>query len=368
MSMTLIPIEYYTFLYYQVCLILVLYTLYYTQVNTGREIISIAETKLWSGILCIATILYMGLRPFSGREFVDMVSYGHMFDMVKDMPYQVNENLEWLFSWINWTLAQYIEKETFFLLCAAVYTGALWWACKRFFKGYYFYAFVICLGSLSFWAYGVNGIRNGLSTSLLMLAFSFYDRKWVMLSLFVISAGIHQSTLLPIVAFCLGYLYQNTKVILIGWLVAIPLSLVAGFYFEVFFANLGFDDRLTSYILNENLNSTFASSGFRWDFLLYSGIPIYMGYHYIFERGFRDKLYIQLFNTYIISNAFWILIIRASFSNRFAYLSWFMIPIILIYPLLKKTIWDRQYAKIGLVIFFHFLFSYLMFLRDFIYD
>ncbi|MRT93457.1 EpsG family protein [Ancylomarina sp. 16SWW S1-10-2] len=366
--MALIPLEYYTFFYYQVGFILVLYTLYFTQANTGREIISIPGTQLGAGILCIATILYMGLRPFSGRYFVDMSTYGHMFEVVKGMPYELDGNVEWLFSWFNWTLAQYVEKETFFLLCAVIYTGALWLACKRLFKGYYFYAFVICLGAFSFWGYGVNGIRNGLSTSLLMLAFSFYDRKWFMFSLFFISVGIHKSTLLPIVAFCLGYLYHNTKNILIGWLVAIPLSLVAGIYFEILFANLGFDDRLTGYILNENSNSSFASSGFRWDFLLYSGIPVYMGYHYIFERGYRDKLYIQLFNTYLISNAFWILIIRASFSNRFAYLSWFMIPIILIYPLLKKTIWHRQYAKIGVVIFFHFLFSYLMFLRDFIND
>ena len=366
--MTLIPIEYYEELYFHVSLGLTLFFLYYTKVNTGRELVSIPITQIWSVFLCIGLILYIGLRPMSGYYFVDMVTYGNMFDRVKDMPYQLNENIEWLFSWLNWTMAQYVEKETFFLLCAIVYVGSLWWACKRWFKGFYLYAFIICIGAYSFWGYGVNGIRNGLATSLLILAFSYYDKKWIMLSLFVICTGIHQTATLPIIAFCFGFFYRDTKAILIGWLMAIPLSLVAGSYFEIFFANLGFDTRLTNYILNENLNASFASSGFRWDFLVYSAIPVYMGYHYIFERGYKDKLYIQLFNTYLISNAFWIMIIRASFSNRFAYLSWFMIPIILIYPLLKKTIWQNQYAKIGLVIFFHYLFSYIMFIRNLIYD
>lgn len=366
--MHLIPLEYYSFFYYHVCLVMVLCVLFFTQVNTGREIVSIPITKVWAAFICISVILFIGLRPLSGKHFVDMVSYGHMFNMVKGMPYEVNESMEWLYSWMNWVLAQYIELELFFLFCAAVYIGALWWACKRWFRGYYFYAFIICLGALSFWGYGVNGIRNGLSTSILLLAFSFSNQKWALAALCVAAMGIHHSILLPIVAFGMGYLYKNTRVILIGWLLAVPLSLVAGTYFEMFFASLGFDDRLSGYIMNEELNSSFASSGFRWDFLIYSSIPVYLGYHYIFQKGFKDKLYIQLFNTYLISNAFWILIIRASFSNRFAYLSWFLIPIILIYPLLKKTIWNRQYAKIGLVIFCHFLFSYFMFLRNFIYD
>ena len=38
---------------------------------------------------------------------------------------------------------------------------------------------------------------------------------------------------------------------------------------------------------------------------------------------------------YLTANAFWILVIRSSFSNRFAYLSWFLMAIIIFYPFFK---------------------------------
>jgi len=121
---------------------------------------------------------------------------------------------------------------------------------------------------------------------------------------------------------------------------------------------------MADYLLNDEYADQFSSTGFRWDFLLYSAIPVYLGYHYIVKRGYKNKMYIQLFNTYLVANAFWILVIRASFSNRFAYLSWFLLPIVLIYPLLLKNFWPHQYPKIGLMLVLHFLFTYIMFLKN----
>ena len=112
--MNLIPVEYYSPLYFQVSLVLTLFLLYFTKANTGRELVSIPITQMGSVFLCLGMILFIGLRPMSAYYFVDMLSYGHMFDRVKDTPYQLTENVEWLYSWINWILAQYIEKETFF--------------------------------------------------------------------------------------------------------------------------------------------------------------------------------------------------------------------------------------------------------------
>jgi len=362
----MVPLEYYTPLFYHMVLFLSILVLGYTAVNTGKDLVGVTFTKVWSVLLCVMFILYMGMRPISGYYFVDMRSYSIMFELAKNTTYNMSENVEWFFSWYNWFLAQYIEKETYFLICTIIYIGSLWLACRRLFTIYYFYGFLVCIGAFSFWTYGVNGIRNGIATSLLLLAFTYSNIKLIMIFLFVIASGFHNSVLLPMMAFVIGYFYKNTKVVLLGWLLTIPMSLVLGSYFEIFFASLGFDDRLTSYILNESNNSQFSSSGFRWDFLFYSSIPVFLGYHYIVQRGYKERLYNQLFIAYLISNGFWILVIRASFSNRFAYLSWFMIPIIIIYPLLKKRIWKRQYFKVGIIVLSHFLFTYLMFLRDYL--
>lgn len=99
------------------------------------------------------------------------------------------------------------------------------------------------------------------------------------------------------------------------------------------------DKRMSEYLnmSYKGMEQMFSNIGFRWDFIIYSLIPIIAGVKYIYTYCYEDKLFIRLFNTYIASNAFWLLTIHVPYNNRFAYLSWFLYPIVLIYPLLKIT-------------------------------
>ena len=101
-------------------------------------------------------------------------------------------------------------------------------------------------------------------------------------------------------------------------------------------------------------------AGFRWDFLLYSASGVFAGWYFIEKKGFQDALYQRLFNTYLIANGIWILIIRANYSNRFAFLSWFLLGLVIIYPLLKSKIFSRQHVVIVRIVFIYFSFCYLM--------
>ena len=69
--------------------------------------------------------------------------------------------------------------------------------------------------------------------------------------------------------------------------------------------------------------------GFRWDFLLYGSVPILEGIYFVFKRKYNNQFYCILLSTYILTNAFWVLINEVPFSDRFAYLSWFMMPLLL---------------------------------------
>ena len=90
-------------------------------------------------------------------------------------------------------------------------------------------------------------------------------------------------------------------------------------------------------------------------------MPILLGYYVVIKRGISDKVYLILLNTYTISNAFWVMIIRANFSNRFAYLSWFMLPIVLAYPLFKFDIWgDSQGKRASQIMLAHVGFTWFM--------
>lgn len=125
------------------------------------------------------------------------------------------------------------------------------------------------------------------------------------------------------------------------------------------FAGLGFDDRL-SYLTDYDIGM-FSHTGFRWDFLLYSMMPIVLGYYVVIKRGIQDRTYTILLNTYTLANAFWVMVIRANYSNRFAYLSWFMYPIVLAYPLLRLDVWgDMQGKRLKQIMLAHIGFTWFM--------
>jgi hypothetical protein len=241
-----------------------------------------------------------------------------------------------------------------------LYVIPLYMVCKRWFADYWFYGFLTLVTAMSFWAYGTNGIRNGIAGSLFLLGISRKKRVFQVLWL-LLAVNFHFSIFLPIVAFIGVQFYNKPKIFLYFWLAAIPLSLILGGFWENLFTNLGFDDDRLSYLTEGNVNNdNFAYTGFRWDFLFYSATGVFAGWYYVFKKKFEDPIYFELFNIYLFANAIWILVIRANFSNRFAYLSWFLLALVLIYPLLKKVLVIQQYKLIGLVMVVHFAFTYIL--------
>jgi hypothetical protein len=66
-------------------------------------------------------------------------------------------------------------------------------------------------------------------------------------------------------------------------------------------------------------------------------------------------------NTYLLANSLWILLIEANFSNRFAYLSWFMMPWVLLYPFVPGKIVGRPRTRlIAGILCAQYLFTYVM--------
>lgn len=315
-------------------------------------------------LLLIFTVLYIGTRPISGKYFVDMLTYANDFERYATGEKKVVEEKDYAFNYFMILCSKVMDVYGFFVLCAVLYVVPLYHFSKKHFKEYWFYSFFILIVSFSFWAYGVNGIRNGIATSLFLLALSF-DKKIITAFIFFLAISFHKTLLLPIIAYVLTMYYTNTKTLLGLWILAIPLSLVLGEFLESFFLGLNFfeDERLNEYLggVDEEIMGQFSSTGFRWDFLLYSATGVFAGWYFVVKKGYEDKLYIQIFNTYIIANIFWVLMIRASFSNRFAYLSWFLLGIVTIYPFLKLKFFENQHQKVATILLATFAFTYLMY-------
>lgn len=310
-------------------------------------------------ILVAGLILYMGLRPISGF-FGDMGAYAKYFEVYLS-GYNGKFEQDPGFDWFMRNTATFLNVDFFFLLVAFIYVYAHYWASKRFFSSYWYYGFSIFIASFSFWSYGTNGIRNGLAAALVLLAFSFERKKIIAIALALVAVSFHKSMLLPVIAYSLTFINNNSKNYFMVWILCIPISLVAGGAFELLFATLGFDDQRLSYLTDGNVNDDdFSSTGFRWDFLVYSTTAVAAGFYFVVKKQFKDVLYQRLLNVYLLSNAFWILVIRANFSNRFAYLSWFMMGLIIIYPFLKGNFMKDQPKVLGWVLLLYFLFTFVL--------
>lgn len=360
----LIPVEIYSILYYNFLLVFVILVILQ---SATVELTDYANVRIKSNIglvLLVLIILYMGSRPISGKYFADMSTYAFNFDKYKaGDPVDLTTNKDLLFEFFSKYCSGIMTVEVYFMVCAALYVIPLYLFAKKVFEDYWFYAFLMLVISLSFWGYGVNGIRNGLATSVFLLGIS---RKNFIFSLLIIGSTyfIHKSMFIVLIAYAITFVHRDYANYLRIWLLAIPSSLLLGGFFETLFLNLGVfaNDKVADYLLGggEEFNDQFSSLGFRWDFLLYSATGVFAGWYFIFVKKIEDKLYTQVFNIYLLVNAFWVLVIRASFSNRFAYLSWFLLGVVIIYPLLKKQLFDKQHLIIGRIIFIYFAFTYVL--------
>ena len=180
--------------------------------------------------------------------------------------------------------------------------------------------------------------------------------------IFAISVMFHKSMMLPIMALCCSFFITSTHKYFMFWVLSIFVSLTMGSMIIQVFTSLGFaDERLGAYLSGQSESGKFSSTGFRFDFLIYSAAPLALAYFYVIKKGFNDIIYKHILHTYMISNAFWIMVIRANFSNRFAYLSWFLMALVVGYPLFKGLFWNNQFKNIGMIILFYYGFTYFMF-------
>ncbi len=315
-------------------------------------------------IYAIVFILLVGLRPIS-TAFGDTVTYARTYEFLSKSPGGEIFERDSLFYYLMWLCSQFMSVNVFFLLLEVLYVAPIIIACSRFMKNNSDIGLLFCLAAFSFFTYGTNGLRNGVSLSLVLLAMSLIGGSLfqnVICAVFsVIAIAIHASAALPVICMLVAYFVRKPGIMFNFWVLSILVSLIAGNSVASVFASLGFDDRFSDYIFVDVDENLFSHVGFRWDFLLYSAVPVLLGWYVIIKKKVYDKAYLLLLGTYIYANAFWVMVIRAEYSNRFAYLSWFLYPIVIAYPLLRLKIWPKtQGRKCAVIMAGHYAFSFLM--------
>lgn len=309
--------------------------------------------------------LFIGLRPINGF-FVDMKAYdlsltrlaGKSFEFLWDTDNLIFDNL------LGWWGCNELNHELFFLLLAVLYFICAFIGIYKLFPEHYYAAYLVFLSAFSTFSFATNGIKSGVAASIFLMALGFGDRKKICIPLMFISLGFHHSMIVPIVAYFIVLIFKNPKYYFYGWFFCLLMAVAHITFFQQFFS--GFADEQGSLYLTATEETTEAHIGFRPDFILYSCVPVILGYLYEGKGTIKlSSKYSTLLHLYITTNAVWLLCMYASFNNRIAYLSWLMYPIVLIYPFFDPENKDVfRYSKFHKVAFYHLGFTAFM---EFVY-
>lgn len=318
-------------------------------------------------LVTVVMIWFIGTRPVSG-VFVDMVTYSQKYEFAASGISVYEQDI--LFDWLMRAMAPNFPVNTFFLVCAALYILPLTLAAQILHGRWGFPAFLALLGSFSFFSYGVNGIRSGIAASLIVLAFACH-RRWILTYPIALTAGFfHKSVFITVAFFLITKWVRLIYLYAAFWFLCLLFSIFNGAETAAFILGIIGDSedlRFSNYVLGQGDDK----GGFRLDFILYSIVPVIISHAFASKEGVKNETYIRLLCTYLATNGFWLLCMYAAFSNRFAYLSWCILPLVIISPHLQETtqvnlshrnLMPFSMPLLGSAIIAHFAFTYFMFM------
>ncbi len=315
---------YYKYIY------LLLVTIMTLSMVEHRKSLKKSEGFVGSSLLCLCLILFIGFRPHT-IVFVDTVNYANWWGILPwngcdwETENKIFDNI------YNYMGSVFPDVTVFFVLIAAVYFIGILIACRKLFPSNTLMVYIVYLAAFSTFSYGTNGIKAGAAASLFLVALAYRDRLWISILFLFLSWGFHHSMQMPVAAYVLTLVFQNKKWYFYGWLFCLLMAIGHVSFFQNFFADIT-DESGAGYLNLDKNDDWGGKSGFRFDFVIYSAMPILMGYYVKYKYQLKDKLYDSLLNVYLVCNGIWMLCMYAQFTNRIAYLSWFMYPILLIYP------------------------------------
>ena len=348
-------------LYFPVYSFIVTFLTFYAMQMYNQPILSnLNRTKtskqIFALVVCVFMILFIGMRPLSGKYFVDMANYNDIYNILWGDRFYFDKEAENLFfdNWFAWMASKMFDYSYVMIIFAAVYFSLIYVACRKLFPQDTLLAFIVYLAAFSTFSYGTNGMKAGMAASTFLVALAYYDKLWITIPLALFTYTQHHSMSLVIASYFLVLYIKNPKYYFIGWFVSFIIALLHIKYFQILFAGFT-DEHGAEYLLGPR------NSGFRLDFIIYSAMPAIIGYFMIFEyKLLQSRTYNILLNLYLTTNSFWMLCMYSNFTNRIAYLSWFLYPLVLLYPFVYLKWHGQQIRYLKYAVYGHLGFTLFM--------
>lgn len=324
--------------FFSFCLAIIPFTFYLLVSIKRSKRYKVGDISLLTCVILVIIMgVLMGLTPV--EEGAD--KYNYMMEFLGMYEERTSEPA--------WMLYNYVCKQLFgsvfvffFIFTSLLYSFLYFYiASKLFPKSAIGYFLILTFGALGFAGYGSNTIRAGISIVLFLYAICVPTKNWIRLVIILFSLLTHKATIIPICAYFVTYLFNKRKVWELFWLLCLLLSVI-NVDLSSLFEKVGFvDDRVDRYADSIGGTNDYGSQ-FRYDFLIYSLVPILISNIWMNRYKYINAFYTHVYRMYLFSNAIWLLAIRIAFSDRLAYLSWFLMPLLVLYPILSNGVRIRN--------------------------
>ena len=209
-------ISLYIALYYNLLLLLVVYiAIQPVRAETVRQ--PYINNQIFSLALLLIVYVHVTFRPTDYHYFGDTSAYAMAFQKKAFYGTVAIRDRDIGFEYLTYWLSQLVNLKGYWFVLCSLYILPVFFALKKRFKQQYAVALVLFVCSLSFWGYGVNGLRNGIATSLVIFSFLVPNNDIKRIPVWIIACLFHQSVMLPIGCFLLTRLSNNPKHYLYLW-------------------------------------------------------------------------------------------------------------------------------------------------------
>ena len=317
------------------------YSQKYIYWSLSMIIVIYAYSKNFKGLAVEKSIVYgliihgifFGLRnPYGKGIFLgDTYYYTQQYEGI----FEATITKDFLFYHLMRISSSYLSVSEFYIVIALIYILVPLYFLRKYLTAQMFiYVGLLWMLSLNFFPYGVNGIRQGIAASFYLSGLMlFLSHRKINYSIVFFSASVllHGGMALGIIPIILTRFFTLTiRQVLFYWILSVLLIFLFGSTVADLMSSfldtmkLGdWDERVLAF---RNPDEEIISKGgvFRWDFVLYTSIPIIVSSLFL-----KLRLRSMLLSLYFFTAIQWLVFIRFPYTNRFALATWLLMSLVL---------------------------------------
>ncbi|MPS65208.1 EpsG family protein [Chryseobacterium sp.] len=288
--------------------------------------------------IVIALIFIIGFREYNvGSDTQSYYYYNWILDAKSTISSEVLFDII-----IQFIKSQAFSFTVFLLIIAALFYINIiksFYNIGKLFNVNVFFLFFIFISLFFSKSLSINVIRQGLSLSFLLLAYSIWlnnksNFTYIVLLLFAVIT--HTTSLIPIVIFIISFIFNKRRININFYLIIYFISIIVSFFnigiltFAPFLKVWLEGSHRANYLTDKN---DLYITGFKPQFVVFNSVFLIFSWYVqnkiLNRNSFLYNNYKVIYLYYILSSIVFFMTFQIPYSDRFGLFSWIVIPILI---------------------------------------